>query len=233
MKIRLNMGPVLRQRQTLRLELLQETRDRISDFFERYRNRGIPLKELLGHVPQYNSDHSLLTYAVAGGWAVEVLTGKKRQHSNINVIMLDPEKTVLNSNRCLDYLFLQYDKSKRLGKEQVVERDWEQTKEGVYVTSPEFLIATKVAPHNGDLAREKDLVDVVYLMETQPRLHSTKIEKALRNYPGLTDRDQYVKQLMQIYESKKSRVKQRYALEDLSQNIANSIEENRREENGI
>ena len=225
----------LEQRQVLKLRLLQETRDRIGDFFARYRSANLRLKDLLEEVPQYNSDHDILTYAIAGGWAVEVLTGKRRQHSNINAIMLDPDKTVLNSNMCSDYLFLQDNGSSGLKKNQVVEREWAPTKEGVYVAGPEFLIATKVAPHKGDLPREKDLVDVVYLMGTQPKLNSTKLRTALGNYPELElpERDQYVRQIMQIYDRMKgNRAKQRYALEDLSQDIANNITENRRQENG-
>ncbi|MBW2970144.1 hypothetical protein KY319_03405, partial [Candidatus Woesearchaeota archaeon] len=49
------------------------------------------LKELLRVVPQ--RQHGRLAYVVGGGWAVEVLTGKARNHGNINVLVVDPNRT--------------------------------------------------------------------------------------------------------------------------------------------
>lgn len=228
------MGLSMGLRQTLRQEpriMLKQIIDfehayiQIDNFFEENKGEFIPLRELLRLVPQ--RQYSQIVYAVAGGWAVEVLTGRKRQHSNINVIMFDPERRRLNSDRCLDYLFLNYGNG--LKKNQVMRREWKPAERNVYVSGPEFLIATKVAPCNGKSPREKDLCDVIYLMESQPELNPVKLRTAFGNYPQLRHRGEYVRQIMQMHDAMQgngSRVKKRYALDILAKTIADNIREN-------
>ena len=228
----MELGMGLGMRQTLRQEpriILRQivdfrlAQEQIQEMFEEYKGRHVPLIALLQKVPQ--RQHGTLVYAVAGGWATEVLSRKKREHGNINVVLMDEKQHVLNSDSCLDYLFLQYGNG--LKKNQVVTRSW--TNRPVHVAGPEFMIATKVAPHSGKLPREKDLCDVVYIMESQPELDPNKLRTAFGNYPSLTNRGEYVRQLMMMHDVRKgngNRIKQRYALDILSRTIANNIAEN-------
>ncbi|MBW3016531.1 hypothetical protein KY309_02885, partial [Candidatus Woesearchaeota archaeon] len=106
MRIELSLKPEISIRQALCIEYPVVIED-IKEYFKDNESGDVRnLKELLRVVPQ--RQHGRLAYVVGGGWAVEVLTGKARDHGNINVLVVDPNRTSLESNRCLDYLGVHY-----------------------------------------------------------------------------------------------------------------------------
>lgn len=140
------------------------------------------LKELLRTIPQ--RQHGKLAYVIGGGWAVEILTGKEREHGNINVLVVDPRRTTLESNRCLDYLGVQYlddALEKALIKKDIVKGKWKRGRQNVYVPSREFMIGTKMLPRTlTEGNRDKDIADVVQLLAVKPDVKKlTKVFKAL------------------------------------------------------
>src|SRR3989338_4208913 len=43
---------------------------------------------LLTEYPQRDEERDTLSYLISGGWAVEMLTGKKREHHDLDIISL-------------------------------------------------------------------------------------------------------------------------------------------------
>lgn len=187
----------LEQRLEQELSLKQELRidfgkviSHINDYFSKAEasNDVNMLKELLRVVPQ--KQNGQVAYVVAGGWAVEILSGKSRPHGNINVLVMDPEKQVLESHRCLDYLGVLYlDKAldRALVKRDVIEADWKRGHCKVYVPSPEFMIGTKLLPRSAvDNPRGKDMADVITMLKAySPR--KKFLAKVFRALPYVRD----------------------------------------------
>ncbi len=188
----MSMGFSMRQEITIRQEHridFPEEIARINTYFERTAEKRGPnkLKELLRIIPQ--KQYGKFVYVVAGGWAVEILTGKARAHNNINVLVLDPAKDELSSNRCLDYLGVEYMEhaiKRALVKKDIVKAVWKRGKREVYVPSREFMIGTKLLPKSVTIGnRTKDLEDVLSLVQAEP--DTGKLAKVLNAFPYVRD----------------------------------------------
>ncbi|GEM_PF-6132735 len=148
------------------------------------------LKQLLRTIPQRQNGR--LAYVIGGGWAVEVLTGKAREHGNINVLVVDSKRTTLESNRCLDYLGVQYlDKAlaDALVKRDVIKGNWTRGECDVYVPSHEFMVGTKLLPRTVDEGnRDKDIADLVELLIVHAP-DFKKLARVLDSLPYVNDGD--------------------------------------------
>lgn len=137
---------------------------RAPDFFGGRDGNPGNLAEILQFIDQID-EFGRPRWALAGGWAVEMLTGVSRSHHDIDAVLLgkNPERidtdcvspenyfNVLScsnrflTSRCLD----------------IVEWSWADIQFKVVVLRPEFLFCSKFVRS----PREKDLADVVALVE--------------------------------------------------------------------
>ena len=187
---RLDHKMTLRQEQSIHYpEVIESIRSHFSDT-EDFPTDVSRLKQLLKTIPQ--RQNGKLAYVIGGGWAVEVLTGKARKHNNINVLVVDPKRTTLESNRCLDYLGVQYlDKAldDALVKRDVIKGNWKRGDCAVYVPSHEFMVGTKLLPRSvNEGNRDKDIADLVELLI----VHAPDVKKLARvldSLPYVNDGD--------------------------------------------
>ena len=132
------------------------------------------LAQMLNKFPQ-RSENGDLKYLLAGGWAVELLTGSEREHEDIDVICVDEEHLSIyntsvgssnaNDERASLYYALHFGEipTKSIKRNYIQEINWERTNLPVVIPSTEFLLLSKIIRS----LREKDFYDVSMIFATQ------------------------------------------------------------------
>lgn len=120
------------------------------------------LQELLKTTPQVKDN--ALHYLVAGGWAVEMLTGEKREHHDIDVITLKNIPFAYNldiqkSTRYFQTLSIKPEKMLKKYTTKANLKTESGKKKIVYVPKPEFLFLSKLTGFLRE-PREKDYEDL-------------------------------------------------------------------------
>lgn len=129
------------------------------------------LHELLTQEPQLDNNDRL-RYIVSGGWAVEFLTGKKREHHDLDIISVSRKPLIfkVDEQNAKNYFQTLSMTTNELLENHVVEVEWdfndnykelelEPSNMTLYVASPEFLFLSKIAGFKRE-PRDKDLDDL-------------------------------------------------------------------------
>ena len=128
---------------------------------------GVPgspenLLRVLETIPQYTAGD--VRYLVAGGWAVELLTRISREHHDLDFLILERGIDIIGTD-CLtpeNYAGAFIATQEEVRWHHVKYVLWNYGQMTVYVPSPEFLVASKLASP----MRQKDINDVNALRET-------------------------------------------------------------------
>lgn len=126
------------------------------------------LRTLLSTNPQRTGES--LNYLLGGGWAVEILTGQKREHHDLDVVQISrvPISYRLDLQRPDNYFGIITIPGRVLAQEHTLQVDWQAHKEypelfkgevEVYTPSYEFLFLSKIAGFLRE-PREKDVQDL-------------------------------------------------------------------------
>ncbi|MCF7872118.1 hypothetical protein K9L97_03725 [Candidatus Woesearchaeota archaeon] len=187
-KKKLKLDEILKQ--DLRLEIAQKLKP--FDFWEWYTGSPEDLIRLLKEEPQTDDYGKTIKYVLSGGWAIEMLTGKKREHHDLDVINLSRYKFQfrLDEQTAKNYFQTLSMSNKNLAK-FVKEINWDSEKNyselkggslDVYITSPEFLFASKILGF-GRTPREKDLEDLQSLAKLDYKYSASRFQELLTKVP--------------------------------------------------
>lgn len=127
------------------------------------------LSQLLTEEPQLD-DKGRLRYVISGGWAVELMTGKQREHHDLDIITVSrkPFMFKVDEQSAKNYFQTISITNNELLEKHVVEtevnfdKNYSGLKLGtinIITTSPEFLFLSKIAGFKKE-PREKDLDDL-------------------------------------------------------------------------
>src|SRR3989338_6752715 len=157
------------------------------------------LKYVLREVPQF--DEGKVNYLIAGGWACDILSGNKRKHHDIDIIILEDDISYLDTdnNEPQDYFGILSTSTEDILQNHIIETFWKQGRRKVYVPSHEFLITTKIAPYQGNPSREKDLEDIVNLMKSKDSLDFYKLKSTFSKVPELEEPQRYALCVYKLY----------------------------------
>ena len=120
------------------------------------------LLKILRAMPQIQGEN--VRYLIAGGWAVELLTEVQREHRDLDFLILDDSISLIGTD-CLtgnNYAGKFISTTEQIKRDHVRKVHWNYGNMDVYVPSPEFLLASKVAKP----MRQKDIADVNALKAT-------------------------------------------------------------------
>lgn len=150
------------------------------------------LQVLLTNEPQLDNEGKI-RYVLAGGWAVEALTGKKREHHDIDIIATSKKPLIyqldkMNAGNYFQILSLSV---KDLLEKHTLKVKWEpgynnitNWPDEIYSVSPEFLFLSKLAGFMRS-PREKDIEDLETLAKTDYEFTKTSFDSLLHNTKGL------------------------------------------------
>ncbi len=179
------------------------------------------LEKMLKEFPQ-KSKRGSPNYLLAGGWAVELLTGNQREHEDIDVICIDEEylsifNTSVGSSRTNDqraaiYYAMNFGKipTASIRRNYTQEIEWVNSDQLVVIPSTEFLLLSKIL---GPL-REKDLYDVVAILKTQD-INPKKLANIIRK-SGLDKPNEHASQIYSLSRNLKKPETSSQAFEELA-----------------
>ena len=216
--LRLEMAPRLEQR----MELMQK----LEHLLPGLGVEGTPanLKKMLRTVPQTTDGE--VNYLISGGWACDILSGEQREHKDIDVIILDDGVTYMDTDNMhpSDYFGILSTDEEDMRENHTRMAHWKQEEKYVYVPSPEFLIASKIAPYNGRPSREKDLNDVYNVMRTKKSIDFNKLMSVFSRVSGLEEPGRYALCLTRMHNSVNGNPEQfKQTLATVSEHLADKL----------
>ncbi len=216
--LRLEMAPRLEQR--------MEIRQRLEHVLPGLGIEGNPanLKKVLKTVPQTTEGE--VNYLISGGWACDILSGEQREHKDIDVIILDDGVTYMDTDNMYpsDYFGILSIDEEDMRDNHTKRAHWKQEGKYVYIPSPEFLVASKIAPYNGRPSREKDLNDIYNVMRSSKTIDFNKLMSVFSRVSGLNEPGRYALCLTRMHNSVNGSLEQfKQALATVSEHLADNL----------
>ncbi len=186
-RMKLQMGQVLAQRLEQRLELQLGIGLHLHqpDFQEFLSGSKEDLLLLLKTNKQVDKEDKL-NYLVSGGWAIEMLTGKKREHHDLDVISISevPLTYSVDNQEPENYFGVFSVPGEKMASDYTQKVTWERRT--VYVPTNEFLLLSKLAGFMRQ-PRDKDLHDIEAISQiiTPDTGAQSEIESLLHFIPGI------------------------------------------------
>lgn len=150
----------------------------------------VNLCKILNKYPQQSGKK--VNYVLAGGWAVELVTGYSRSHKDIDIILLNPNFNAETDNQrpesyfgqlsisrgtfynhCISSIFtklpIHYPKGWKLNEFRVEMKKFCDPLGEVWIAQPELLAIAKLSGGwGGEIGRDKDIEDCVSLLRKVP-----------------------------------------------------------------